>query len=69
MIGEFGVPRDPAWRAPTQLFLAECMKHNVACFYWAGGEWWGKYRLSIQPEDDFKKKAPQLQWLQEVVNN
>ena len=71
LVGEFGVPNDVAWRETNDLFLAECFEANIAACYWAGGEWWGKYPLSIQPKKSKtnakKTDALQLKWLQEAM--
>jgi len=68
MIGEFGVPRDPAWREMTELFVAECVSQKIPACYWAAGEWWGDYSLSIQPNDD-QRDAPQIKWLKAAAKN
>ena len=60
-IGEYGTPRDIGWRQVTMKFLQECKTSNVGVCYWAAGEWWGDYPLSIQPKKS--STAPQLGWL------
>lgn len=66
LIGEFGTPADQSWREVTQRFLKSCNQAQVGVCYWAAGEWWGDYLLSIQPNEDSKSIAPQLRWLQDV---
>ena len=65
LIGEYGTPRDPHWGDVTTEFLTACKKARVAVCYWAAGEWWGDYPLSIQPGSS-RSTAPQLRWLQDV---
>ena len=69
LVGEFGVPADPQWKETTRRFLRYCERNRIAACYWAGGEWWGDYPLSIQPADadstSAKQAAPQLKWLLE----
>jgi len=63
-VGEYGTPRDDGWKQVTLRFLQECKASNVGVCYWAAGEWWGKYPLSIQPENT--SVAPQLNWLLQI---
>ena len=65
LIGEYGTPGDSQWRNVTKEFLEACQKSQVGVCYWAAGEWWGDYSLSIQPKSS-SSTAPQLRWLQEV---
>ena len=68
-LGEFGVPRtDPRWLEVMERFLAAVAKMNFSACYWAAGEWWGDYPLSIQPGDDYQNHAPQLKLLQQHRN-
>ena len=49
-IGEFGVPNnDPRWNALLEDFLHELRHQNLASCYWAAGQWWGDYPLSVHP--------------------
>ena len=51
-IGEYAVPDDdPRWLPVLDNFLKELDAHGVASAYWAGGPWWGSYRLAIEPRD------------------
>lgn len=60
-VGEYGTPRDNGWRQVTLQFLQVCKDANVGVCYWAAGEWWGDYPLSVQPKNSLI--APQLSWL------
>jgi endoglucanase len=65
-IGEYGVPdTDTRWLVTMDRFLAYLQENNMSSAYWAGGPWWGKYALSIEPQDarakadvDAAKTAP-----------
>lgn len=65
LIGEYGTPPDPEWRAVTLEFLKACQKSQVGVCYWAAGEWWGDYPLSVQPKTDQSAPA-QLRWIKQV---
>lgn len=63
-IGEFGVPNtDPRWLELLPPFLGALETAGVDACWWAAGEWWGQYPLSIQPQADFSRPAPQLKAL------
>jgi endoglucanase len=65
MIGEFGVPaKDPAWEEVIRRFLAVVNDAAMEAVYWAGGEWWGSYPLSIQPTKNFTVDSPLVKVLQ-----
>ena len=65
MIGEFGVPAsDPAWEEVVRRFLSVVNDAAMEAVYWAGGEWWGRYPLSIQPTKKFTVDSPLLKVLQ-----
>lgn len=52
IITEFGVPGDdPRWLELTQRLLAYLARENIPWTYWAGGPWWGNYRLSAEPKN------------------
>ena len=62
-IGEYGVPADDArWLAVMDNFLAAATGAGVDATYWAAGQWWGSYPLSVQPADGNDK--PQMAVLQ-----
>lgn len=63
LIGEYGTPADTEWRDVTVGFLNACTESQVPVFYWAAGEWWGNYPLSVQPEAGSAGCRPQLNWL------
>ncbi len=61
IVGEYGVPGgDARWLELLPPFFAAIDQAGFDACYWAAGEWWGKYPLSIQPGDDFRTPAPQL---------
>jgi uncharacterized protein (TIGR03437 family) len=41
-------------------FLAALDDAGMDGAYWAAGEWWGDYALSVQPRDNFTVDRPQL---------
>ncbi|MDF2440422.1 MAG: endoglucanase [Abditibacteriota bacterium] len=52
LVGEYGVPdTDTRWLVTMDRFLAYLNANNISATYWAGGPWWGKYPLSIEPQD------------------
>ncbi|QGJ70091.1 Endoglucanase [Planctomycetales bacterium 10988] len=60
-IGEYGVPQsDPRWIKLMDRFLQLAKQSGLDTCYWAGGEWWGDYPLSIQPSPNFMRDAPQM---------
>ena len=51
ILTEFGVPNDdPRWLELTQRLLAYLAHEDIPWVYWAGGPWWGNYRLSAEPK-------------------
>jgi aryl-phospho-beta-D-glucosidase BglC (GH1 family) len=60
-LGEFGVPGDdPRWLVAMRNLLTELDAAGFDSTYWAAGEWWGDYPLSVQPTEDFAVDRPQL---------
>ncbi len=60
-LGEFGVPdNDARWLTVLDNFLAALDASGMDGLYWAAGEWWGNYPLSIQPSNSFSVDRPQL---------
>ena len=63
-IGEYGVPADASWQ-PVLAALYATLDANAdtmtGAAWWAAGEWWGDYPLSVQPKDGADK--PQLKWM------
>ena len=61
-VGEFGVPGDdPRWLETLDRFIAELKAHGIGGAYWAAGERWGKYPLSVEPRDG--RDRPQMEVL------
>jgi endoglucanase len=58
-LGEFGVPPSETCLAALDAMLAEVDDSDVwrGWTYWAMGRWWGKYPMSIQPQEG--RDAPQ----------
>lgn len=60
-LGEFGVPNtDPRWFTVLDIFLSALDAAGFDATYWAAGEWWGNYALSVQPQSSFTIDRPQL---------
>jgi uncharacterized protein (TIGR03437 family) len=65
-LGEFGIPdTDPRWFTVMENFLHAIDAAGVDATYWAAGEWWGSYPLSVQPTANFTVDRPQLANLQQ----
>lgn len=63
-IGEYAIPNDePEWIPVLDRFLAALDRAGMTSCYWAAGEWWGNYRLSVQPRLDFRQAPPPLERL------
>lgn len=64
-VGEFGIPAaDPGWHKVLANFLTAVKAVEFPACYWAAGEWWGDYPMSIQPRKN-GDDAPQLATLKE----
>lgn len=60
LIGEIGIPgNDAGWQQVLIGALLELDRTNVSACYWAAGEWWQDYPLSIQPSNNWRDPAPQ----------
>lgn len=59
-VGEYGVPADPAWLGVLDGLLTALDAARMDGAYWAAGEWWGDYPLSLQPGGDFTADRPQM---------
>lgn len=59
-LGEFGVPANPQCLDALDAMLAHTQKKSVwrGWTYWAAGQWWGDYPLSIAPVNG--KEAAQM---------
>lgn len=59
-VGEYGVPDDdPRWLVTLDNLLAYLKANGLGGAYWAGGPWWGTYKLAVdlRPAHD---EAPQM---------
>jgi endoglucanase len=53
-LGEYGVPNnDPRWLTVLDNLLKALDDAGMDGAYWAAGEWWGNYILSVQPANNF----------------
>jgi uncharacterized protein (TIGR03437 family) len=60
-LGEYGIPNsDPRWLTVLDKFLTSIDQAGFPGTYWAGGEWWGNYALSVQPLNNFTGDRVQL---------
>lgn len=60
-LGEYGIPNtDPRWMTVLDNFLTSLDSAGFDGTYWAAGEWWGNYALSVQPQNSFTVDRPQL---------
>jgi endoglucanase len=72
-VGEYGIPNggpqpadypntipDPRWLTVLDNFLTALDQAGLSGTYWAAGEKWGDYPLSVEPTDDFTTDAEQL---------
>jgi endoglucanase len=60
-LGEFGIPDDdPRWLDVLDNFMTALDEAGMPATYWAAGELWGKYPLSVQPTNDFSTDRPQM---------
>jgi endoglucanase len=65
-IGEYGVPgNDERWNVVLDNFLKALDDAGFESTYWAAGEWWGDYPLSVQPKSGNTVDAPQMSSLLE----
>jgi len=64
-LGEYGIPNtDVRWLTVLDNFLSALDAAGMPGTYWAAGEWWGSYPLSVQPTNNFTTDVEQLQTLQ-----
>ncbi len=69
-LGEYGIPgRDAGWQMVLRRTLESLQGTGVGACYWAAGEWWHDYPLSLQPTDDFRHPAPQLAVVKELTGS
>jgi endoglucanase len=61
IVDEYGIPgSDPRWATVLDTFLTTLDAAGMDGGYWAAGEWWGNYPLSVQPAGNFTQDRPQL---------
>lgn len=66
IIGEFGVPAtDKRGLEELDRFLQYLHENKISWNYWAAGQWWKNYPLSIEPQDN--TEAPQMLILQKYI--
>lgn len=66
-LGEFGCPADPEWLRVLAAFLRELRGAGMPGLWWAAGEWWGEYPLSLQPKQNYRQPAGQLATLLDAL--
>ncbi|MEZ5396694.1 MAG: cellulase family glycosylhydrolase [Bryobacterales bacterium] len=50
-VGEYGIPgQDPGWLDVLENLLTAMDEAGMGGTYWAAGDWWGDYPLSVQPD-------------------
>jgi endoglucanase len=60
-LGEYGIPNtDSRWLTVLDNFLAALDQAGFNGTYWAAGEWWGSYPLSVQPQGNFNIDRVQM---------
>lgn len=60
-LGEFGIPQnDSRWLPVLDRFLDALDEAGMDGAYWAAGEWWGDYPLSVHPTGNFTQDRPQM---------
>jgi uncharacterized protein (TIGR03437 family) len=63
-LGEYGIPNDDTrWFSVLGGMLAKLDEAGLNGTYWAAGDFWGNYGLSVQPDSTFTQDKPQLQTL------
>lgn len=67
-VGELGVGNNNAdWETALDMTLAYCKTNNLMVTYWAMGQWWGSYPMSIEPQNGVD--APQVAILEKYSTN
>jgi len=65
-VGEYGVPDDdPRWNEVLERFMQHLGANGVSGTYWAGGSYWGDYKLSVHPTSNLTVDRPQMSVLQQ----
>lgn len=63
-IGEFGAPNnDRRYNVVLRDFVSAMKREDIGGTYWAGGPWWGDYKLTIEPLDDSQTDRPTMKVL------
>jgi len=63
LMGEIGVPgHEKRWEPLLRDAIALLDMAEIPSCYWAAGEWWGDYPLSLQPRNDFTEQSSQMSW-------
>ena len=61
IVDEYGIPNtDTRWATVLDNFFAALDAAGMDGAYWAAGEWWGNYALSVQPAANFTVDRPQM---------
>lgn len=61
IVDEYGIPAaDPRWLTVLENFFVALDAAKMDGAYWAAGEWWGNYALSVQPSANFTVDKPQM---------
>ncbi len=69
-VGEIGIPGDDiGWQQVLIGALREIDRARASTCYWAAGEWWNDYPLSVQPRNEWRDPAPQEQLLRKYLTN
>ena len=64
LVGEYGIPDDdPRWNVVLDNMLKYMQENNVSGTYWSAGPRWGKYRLAVQPYENYTVDRPQMEVL------
>ena len=64
IVGEYGIPDDdPRWNVVLENMLRYMQENGVAGTYWSAGPRWGKYRLAVQPYENYTVDRPQMEVL------
>jgi endoglucanase len=67
IISSYGVPNnDPRWLTVLDTFLNYISANCVNGTYWAGGEWWNNYSLSVQPDNNGDRVQMQVLYLPNI---
>jgi endoglucanase len=66
-IGEMGFPDDdPRWAQAADRLLSYLHSHCVPLAYWSAGEWWGNYKLAVEPRGG--RDRPQWKTLAKYID-